>query len=74
MSKEYKIVLNKHSVTEIKLLLAEGKTSNNAIAEIYGVNACEISKIKTGSKWSSVQIEKVESIGVETTLSDCVNI
>jgi len=71
MEREYKRVLNEEKVKEIKILLSEGKIKNKDIAIIYGVKECTISKIKNGSSWSSVNIEKeIVSIPVLSTSND----
>lgn len=57
-TKKYKIVLDEEKVIEIKSLLAQGKMKNKDIAAFYGVTDSVISKIKTGLRWSSVNIEK----------------
>ncbi|MBW9170761.1 hypothetical protein K2F43_06015 [Clostridium estertheticum] len=55
-TKPYKKVLNESLVKEIKILLIEGKLSNNQIAKDYGVSPCQISKIKCGNEWKNVQV------------------
>jgi len=62
MEKPYKRVLNEEKVLEIKILLNEKIMKNKDIAIIYGVTDSVISKIKTGLRWSKVNIEKNESI------------
>ncbi|MCB2354353.1 hypothetical protein [Clostridium estertheticum] len=73
-SKEYKRILNKVKVIEIKMLLAEGKMKNKDIAAEYGCDSSLISKIKTGLLWSSVNIEKNESILVPSFLDNNASI
>lgn len=55
-TKEYRVVLNKEKVIEIKHLLQEEKMKNKEIAELYGVTDSVISKIKTGLRWASVEM------------------
>ncbi len=52
-SQPYRIKLDEDKVRQIRQLIADGK-SNKEIAEYYGVANCEISKIKTGLRWTWV--------------------
>ena len=54
VEKQYKRVLDPEKVSEIKVLLAEEKLKQYEIAAMYGVEPAEISKIKTGRRWTNV--------------------
>lgn len=48
--------LTESEVREIKLLLKDGKMTQNEIAEIYGVKRVTITNIKTGKSWSNIEV------------------
>jgi DNA-binding XRE family transcriptional regulator len=48
--------LTEEQVIQIKLLLKEGKLTQQEIADIFGVSQMTISLIKSGKKWSHIEV------------------